>query len=74
MGEIIVVVIAGILIGGMGVLLVWHPNVGKRHDVGSLLAVVRNRLPEPWGRRFMRAFGLFMVMAAALFVLVTLGA
>ncbi len=73
MGETFVVVITASLIGGMGAVLIVYPNLGKQHDVGSLLAFVRDRLPEPWGRRFMRAFGLFMVLSAGLFVLVVLG-
>lgn len=66
------VVLTMVLLGGMGVLMMLYPDVGKKHALGSGLALIRECLPEPWDRRFMRVFGGFMVLSAGFFLYVLL--
>lgn len=66
------VVLTMVLLGGMGVLMMLYPGVGKKHAVGSMLERVRDGLPEPWDRRFIRVFGGLMVLSAGFFLYVLL--
>lgn len=72
MAEWMIGVLTLVLLGGMGVLMMLYPDVGKKHALGSMLGLVRDRLPEPWDRRFMRVFGGCMVLSAGFFLYVIL--